>query len=457
MEYVTQYTQHAPTLYTNQSFIDHYITHWKGSEYLYTQYVTPNTLQRVSSSGVNSIIATFTTPNNKKAILKVAYTYKNGQEITKVDSMLLESIMSRLLRTPLLAGIDFAWQVTNINVSDIIGPTPPPGKLLYNAAVILNPIPDSMSLYTLQHKRGIPPGDLLRLYISNKLFTTFLLRVIELGWKYGFIHNDLHSGNVLCKLDSNKRITGYRVIDLGRAYYAIPPPPTGTESITSIYQNEYAKLVLPASMIESQNDFTTRISHIQTIQDCIWTMQNRWIKPCPSDTFQQQTYILFDLIGLLNGLGYFQSIFTTIGYRNWQLTTIFDLLKYWWAHCVTMYRTTTGITRDLFLDKQWLDCNVFQMIKDRFYSTLDQQKVTAAIERFVYTPSATPMDISGGNTSELEPEPYEDMLAHIADTKATLNAHLLTKPPTSSSTRPLPALSPMVAVRGGSKKKKKGT
>jgi len=443
--------------YKNKLVIDHYHTHLNGSIDINKEFGIIPTLNAVKSSGANSILLTFTKKDGKPAYIKVAHGQDGRQEVA-VDTMLMESLLSRLLeKEKIIAGISFAWQMPDADVKELSIKFYNRSKIvnnkLYNAAMILKPSLPSSTLYKIS---TLNRRDVMQQIIRTPLFEQFLIDVLRLGYEYGFVHNDLHSGNVLALLNGQNKIMGYKIIDLGRAYATMLDVPS------ELCRNEYAKLSTPDDLLEFYDTFTERVSKIDTLQDCLQTIpENPWIKPVPLDSFRRKTYILFDLIGLMNGLGFFDGIdvktYDTNSFLNRQGNNVYSLLEFWYVKYI---RSTNYAT--CFYEKQWIEHGIFKAYVNTFYGNNQMRSKIDAIIDAIISPSIlgsmlTSLRISGGTSNTVpdlivEPGDYGEALLDIEDLKKQ-HTGKQAKPRSSRSRKTqMPPLPQAISVYGGKKR-----
>lgn len=456
--------------FQNKLVIDHYITHQNGNIEIQNMYnINISSIKPIKKTeGANSIILTFTKSDGKTAYIKIGHGQRQeatGPIEVNVDSMLMESILSNVLsREKRIAGIDHAWQMTFTDVSEISKILYNNQKIvshsLYNAAIILEPTTPST---TFTRIKDMNPPDVISALLKTPLFENFIIDTLALGYRYGFVHNDLHAGNVLVLLKGTT-ITGYKIIDLGRAYISL------VEVAPGLCKNEYAKLSMPLHQHEYYDSFILRVNKINTLIDCYNSLpENAWIKPPPVDEFRKKTYILFDLMCLLNGCGYYNGLSVKIydisrDFINMATgdITIYMLLDFWYI----MY-TKAANKLPIFYEQQWLDYNTFYVCSTIFYNNLlpHVPKIEAVLKTILTPQMLSGLRIRGGSSSSkknfvpglvVTPTHFGEALLNIEDLKKQHSMNRVSIPKKSRSLSvTVPPQSVFIPATAGGKSKKR--
>lgn len=341
--------------------INHGIIHETGNNII-GQNGVYNRVQPIITNGNNSILLKILDPINNvtEHYLKIAYSPNRGD----LDNMLLESMTKRLLlelaalrgyNLRVISSVNDVWKISGTNLRNLLihaGIRNPPGDLLnnlntlYDIGLIYNPITNNRSMSDI-----IRAGD-HRLIIENILI--FLRDMINIGYKLGFVHNDLHTENILYNYNTGV----ISVIDLGRSYTSL-----FYDTTREIIKNEYVKLALPASVetVDSFNRRYQKYNQMPRTEILLEFLKEDWphvtninypnvIMLWPADIFQARTYILFDLIGVYSSvfvvpeMNYNENIAVLTQYQlpNLQQANlenafsemIIKLLAFWYIHTI---------------------------------------------------------------------------------------------------------------------------
>jgi hypothetical protein len=203
-------------------------------------------------------------------LLKVGYSNKN----TERDGFRLEAVAGKIVERLGLDYISSIGDVFWINSEGLLEDIPPGDYL----ASLIKPF-RSKSLHEVRKQ------------INPDIIWDLVYKLIELGYDRGFMHNDLHTGNVLYNLDTDKLV----VIDLGRAYFLQADDLITAQELTEIY----VKLIgnEPAEEIKGILDYYRLIKPHLGIEEYVrfprWNSEERYF-----------CLIMFDIIGLLYYLHY---------------------------------------------------------------------------------------------------------------------------------------------------------
>jgi hypothetical protein len=213
--------------------------------------------------------------DTEKLIIKIRYSSKSDV-IDIFDLEYITSLIVKKLNIDFIQGIEDIIILTAEEIFDIFDYKIPEGS--YQAAIIKEI--NHISLHKL--KKNI--------FESNYHFAFLKLieQLIKFGWDYGFVHNDLHTGNIIYDLDHDKFI----VIDLGRCYfynYHLFTP----EELSNIYR----KINNEEKEIPDLQSYYGLIKHQLTYH--VRTVESKYYH-------KVYLFIMFDIIGLLFYLNYFE-------------------------------------------------------------------------------------------------------------------------------------------------------
>lgn len=248
-------------------------------------------------SGANSLIFKI---NNSYIKLSYARNIQTNKE-TEADKLVNESIVNTYFReyipdyAEIVSGISGVWRLTKQNAITYTNKYNLSAKYnFYDIGIITEPIQHAYCLTSIVNHN--------QLHVVNNQFVAFIVKLMRIGYEHGFVHNDLHAGNIL--YDNDKK--HFMLIDLGRAYFATTQHDA---QFKNVYKNEYTKMITKQPF-EPYTSLQARAETVPTLYDFVSKTApylisgNEYIKSMPlNDVFKSQTYILFDLITLYKKIG----------------------------------------------------------------------------------------------------------------------------------------------------------
>ena len=192
------------------------------------------------------------------------------------DGFLLEAVAGKIVER---LGVDFVNSVVGdvfwINSEGLL-PDIPPGEYL---AGLIKPFPYK-TLHQLRKEKEY----------EGKVWD-LVYKLVQLGGEKGFVHNDLHTGNVLYNLDTEKFV----VIDLGRAYFSEADDLITPEELTAIYETIHG--YSPHPPITCLQDYYRLVKYhfIEYVRFPKWDSNVAYFD-----------LIMFDVVGLLFYLEYIE-------------------------------------------------------------------------------------------------------------------------------------------------------
>lgn len=271
-------------------------------------------------------------------LIKIAYSEKSDC-IDTFDLEYIASLVIKKLNIDFIKGIESIIELTSTQIYYTFDYVLPDGT--YKAAIIKEIKHKSLhQIYTELKKNKISIFDST---YSISLFI-FIEKLIQFGWNYGFVHNDLHTGNIIYDLDTEQFV----IIDLGRAYFYNYHLFTQDElsSIYTLLNNE-------SIPIYNLNYYYSIIKDKLTFH--VRTVEQKYIN-------HVYLFILFDIIGLLYYLHYFQipdDIYS-------ELNQLFDTPISTEKICVIWFYSYILSLQKFYKD----DFSLSQHINDNWYCTL---------------------------------------------------------------------------------------
>jgi hypothetical protein len=270
-------------------------------------------------------------------LVKLAYNIEG-----EASCFLLEAVASRIvedLGLTFIRGIDSVVKLNHVTIKELLDYEVPKGEYL---AALIYPVERCVTLTALGRR-------VFEEEVLCKAFWKFIDQLVDAGERYGFVHSDLHTNNVLYDLDSESFV----LIDLGRARFD-PELVTVEEDVLVdlwMFLTGAAERTVPP-------EFGLEMFYYM----------------CPEDEFVRGRWgylmILFDIVGLLYYMKYF-----TIPEK---VVSMFRRLRYLEGMGVEMlcltwfYGWVVATGNNLQIENKWyLRVPNDRRLLDRFYSSID--------------------------------------------------------------------------------------
>ena len=205
-------------------------------------------------------------------LLKVGYSGKNEVR----DGFLLEAVAGKIVER---LGIDYISSIGDvfwINTEGLLEGIPPGDYL----ASLIKPF-KCKTLHSVRKE------------INKDVVWDLVHKLVGLGHARGFVHNDLHTGNILYNLEREELV----VIDLGRAYFLWADDLITAEELGEIYKKVTGEE--PEKEIKGLLDYYRLIKPRFGLEEYVrfprWDSEERYF-----------CLVMFDIVGLLYYLDYLQ-------------------------------------------------------------------------------------------------------------------------------------------------------
>lgn len=187
-------------------------------------------------------------------------------------------------------------------------------------------------------------------------FWVFILKLIKLGYDYGFVHNDLHTSNILYDLDKCQFV----LIDLGRAYF----------SNCNILNEEELSLIYN----HLHGDEDIHVSTLKEYYKLVIDETSEYTKTLNPDSKEDTLMIMFDVVGLLYYMDYFEipnvirDDFKQLKECKIDLEKFCVLWFYAYILCIQKYYNDTLAFSDKIMEGWYLQLplNKYRNIHDKF-------------------------------------------------------------------------------------------
>lgn len=217
------------------------------------------------------------------------FIFKLGFNIDEelIDTFSLETVASLIVKKLELDFIASIEDVVKVNTSELLEyfDFKVPEKDYYG--ILIKPIQNYKNLHHII--QDLKQKDIYFFDSQySEAFWVFIRKLIKLGYDYGFVHNDLHTSNILYDLDKCQFV----LIDLGRAYF----------SNCNVLNSEELSLIY--NHLHGEEDIC--VPTLKDYYNLVIDETSEYTKTLNPESTEETLMIMFDIIGLLYYMDYFE-------------------------------------------------------------------------------------------------------------------------------------------------------